>query len=430
MTRSSTESKTSLAIVANLSELELKKILIEKMESKKEFDIGATDEQSDKETSYHTDWFQKPAKIPTPDHDWNKTLPAVHGPVQPYRTYATSAYKDQGLQNMVISNGLKIWSPTQSGVKYRSTMTSMHYGESIIKDANNNNSIDLLLIGNLLVMSTPNVESLLSQSFKLLNGTATNIWIGSLFVEDDDKYYTSQGRRLQKASPSDIEDHADYFLFKALLVEDLQLGVGMPIQLFQSYGFILLGTMDKKNKLMVLMKIYKFSDDVLDNEKLAEFDESNTHVLEVSILQVKSWSRRFFRLNLPDHRRSSWILKDGGEVKEFQRSFCHSDTERLSRSDEVLKLKNFKKDAPLNLFKSSNQERYEHVSSEVTSSQGGIVHKMAKRDYAWLMISRCSRSHSRQAKEQAQDLKFMITTSNHKLMIEVKDYEHKTKVKA
>ncbi|GJR85583.1 retrovirus-related pol polyprotein from transposon TNT 1-94 [Tanacetum coccineum] len=59
------------------------------------------------------------------------------------------------------------------------------------------------------------------------------------------------------------------------------------------------------------------------------------------------------KLNLPDHR----ILKDGDEVKEFQRSFRHSDTERLSRSDEVLKLKNFKKDATLKLFKSTNQER-------------------------------------------------------------------------
>ncbi|GJT97482.1 hypothetical protein Tco_1093000 [Tanacetum coccineum] len=58
------------------------------------------------------------------------------------------------------------------------------------------------------------------------------------------------------------------------------------------------------------------------------------------------------KLNLPDHR----ILKDGGEVKEFQRSFRHSDTERLSRSDEVLKLKNFKKDATLKLSKSTNQE--------------------------------------------------------------------------
>ncbi|GJZ00396.1 hypothetical protein Tco_0517825 [Tanacetum coccineum] len=49
-----------------------------------EFDIGATKEQSDKETSQHPNWFQKPAKIPTLDRDWNKTLPAVHGPVQPW----------------------------------------------------------------------------------------------------------------------------------------------------------------------------------------------------------------------------------------------------------------------------------------------------------------------------------------------------------
>ncbi|GKC55185.1 hypothetical protein Tco_1077930 [Tanacetum coccineum] len=196
MTRSSTESKTSLAIAANLSELELKKILIEKMESNKsihisneqkniykalvksyksgklildtygdtvsfkrrrddedkyeepsagsnrgskrrragkepvstnapkentskitgkstdgsksqhksvgesahikepmhtdkdleepthqEFDIGATEEQSDEETSQHPNWFQKPVKISTPDHAWNKTLLAVHIPV-------------------------------------------------------------------------------------------------------------------------------------------------------------------------------------------------------------------------------------------------------------------------------------------------------------------------------------------------------------
>ncbi|GJZ11153.1 hypothetical protein Tco_0545912 [Tanacetum coccineum] len=93
------------------------------------------------------------------------------------------------------------------------------------------------------------------------------------------------------------------------------------------------------------------------------------------------------------------ILKDGGEVKEFQISFRHFGTERLSRSDKVLKLKNFKKDGSLKLFKSTNHERYEHVGPEVTSLQDGKVNKMAKRDYAWLMISRCSRSHSRQAKE-------------------------------
>ncbi|GKD33140.1 hypothetical protein Tco_1248649 [Tanacetum coccineum] len=149
----------------------------------------------------------------------------------------------------------------------------------------------------------------------------------------------------------------------------------------------------------------------------AEFDESNANVLERFYTSARNPVKEILlKLNLPDHR----IHKDGGEVKEFQRSFCHSDTERLSRSDEVLKLKNFKKDGSLKLFKSTNHERYEHVGPEVTSSQDGKVNKMAKRDYAWLMISRCSRSHSRQAKEQAQDLKSMITTSNHKLMIKVK----------
>ncbi|GJT05404.1 hypothetical protein Tco_0839866 [Tanacetum coccineum] len=90
-----------------------------------------------------------------------------------------------------------------------------------------------------------------------------------------------------------------------------------------------------------------------------------------SILQLEILSRIFFlKLNLPDHRK----LKDDGEVKELQRSFRHSDTERLSRSDEVLKLKNFKKDATLKLFKSTNQERYEHVGPKSQVSQDGKVH--------------------------------------------------------
>ncbi|GJU13724.1 retrovirus-related pol polyprotein from transposon TNT 1-94, partial [Tanacetum coccineum] len=46
-----------------------------------------------------------------------------------------------------------------------------------------------------------------------------------------------------------------------------------------------------------------------------------------------------------------------------------------------------------------------------------------------LNVLKITFSHSRQAKEQAQDLKSMITTSIHKLMIEVKDYKLKTKLK-
>ncbi|GJZ29836.1 hypothetical protein Tco_0574483 [Tanacetum coccineum] len=67
--------------------------------------------------------------------------------------------------------------------------------------------------------------------------------------------------------------------------------------------------------------------------------------------------------------------------------FRYSDTAHLSRSVKVLKLKNFKKDATLKLFKNG-------LSMSVQMSQ---VHKMARfirwhRDCAWLMISRGSRS--------------------------------------
>nr|GEW35928.1 putative reverse transcriptase domain-containing protein [Tanacetum cinerariifolium] len=47
--------------------------------------------------------------------------------------------------------------------------------------------------------------------------------------------------------------------------------------------------------------------------------------------------------------------------------------------------------------------------SKVTSAQGGKDYQITKRDYAWLMILRCSRLHPIQAKEQAQDQKSMIT---------------------
>ncbi|GJW37397.1 hypothetical protein Tco_0060317 [Tanacetum coccineum] len=55
-----------------------------------------------------------------------------------------------------------------------------------------------------------------------------------------------------------------------------------------------------------------------------------------------------------------------------RRLFRYSDTVRLSRSDEVLKLKNFKKDATLKL---SSQQIKKGMSMSVQKSQ---VHKMAK----------------------------------------------------
>nr|GEW36041.1 hypothetical protein [Tanacetum cinerariifolium] len=137
-TRSSNSSKTSYVVAADLSEMELKKILIEKVESKKsihrsneqrnlykalvdayesdkiildtyrdtvtlkrrqeplqttkdleepshqEFKTGAADDQPIVEASHHPEWFQIQKKPPTHDRAWNKTLSATHGSIQPW----------------------------------------------------------------------------------------------------------------------------------------------------------------------------------------------------------------------------------------------------------------------------------------------------------------------------------------------------------
>ncbi|GKF20591.1 hypothetical protein Tco_0069229 [Tanacetum coccineum] len=49
-----------------------------------EFETGFTDDHHVDETTQLPNWFHKPAKPPTPDRDWNKTLPANHGPIQPW----------------------------------------------------------------------------------------------------------------------------------------------------------------------------------------------------------------------------------------------------------------------------------------------------------------------------------------------------------
>ncbi|GJU88145.1 hypothetical protein Tco_1300568 [Tanacetum coccineum] len=94
------------------------------------------------------------------------------------------------------------------------------------------------------------------------------------------------------------------------------------------------------------------------------------------------------KLNLPDHRS---ILTDSKEQIKMEmeymfQDFRYSDTVRPSRSDEVLKLKNFEKDALLHL--SSYQIKKGMSMSVLKSqvSQDGKDYKMAKRDYAWLMI--------------------------------------------
>ncbi|GKE15021.1 hypothetical protein Tco_1422598, partial [Tanacetum coccineum] len=148
------------------------------------------------------------------------------------------------------------------------------------------------------------------------------------------------------------------------------------------------------------------------------YNESNTYVLErFNTAAGNPVKEILIKLNLPDHRSILMdlkvtptkhgrmtkpysspffianffvlgIFKDGDGVKQFQRSFSHSDNQTFFSKWRRVKVRELQERCIIKGFKLSNQERYEHVGPEVTSSQDGKDYKMVKRDYAWLMISR------------------------------------------
>ncbi|GJS38023.1 hypothetical protein Tco_0536405 [Tanacetum coccineum] len=176
-----------------------------------------------------------------------------------------------------ISNGLKIWSLTECGVKCELAMTKMLSEESHIGGENDNNFIDLLLTGNLLVMSTPNAESLLSQSFKLLNGITTSIWIRSLFVEMMTNCIISK-KVISKGFAFKTSKTCCFFLFKAS-VESYQKKLNLikpdtyrsnlkQREAYTTYSNprgLIYQNKDKKNRLMHIDELYKFSDVTLND---------------------------------------------------------------------------------------------------------------------------------------------------------------------
>nr|GFB13514.1 hypothetical protein [Tanacetum cinerariifolium] len=85
LTRSSNSSKTSYTSASESATAEEPMQTTFEMEepSRPEFETGAND-QPIIESSQHPEWFYEQKKPPTPDRDWNKTLPATHESIQPW----------------------------------------------------------------------------------------------------------------------------------------------------------------------------------------------------------------------------------------------------------------------------------------------------------------------------------------------------------
>ncbi|GKC70170.1 hypothetical protein Tco_1116053 [Tanacetum coccineum] len=166
----------------------------------------------------------------------------------------------------------------------------MHYGESHIGGENDNNSMDLLLTGNLLEISTPNAESLLDDDklYKFKEGNFNRLRIQDI---KDMLLLLVQGKLINLTVEEHLAFNVSLRMFTRSVViqrrvEDLQLGVEsyqkklnltksdtyrLDLKRREAYttysnprGFIYQNK-DKKNKLMHIDELHKFSDGTLND---------------------------------------------------------------------------------------------------------------------------------------------------------------------
>nr|GEX35213.1 hypothetical protein [Tanacetum cinerariifolium] len=188
LTRSSNSSKTSHAVIADLSELELKKILIKKMERNKS--IHRSDEQ------------RNLYKALVKAYESDKIILDTYGDIVTLKRCRDDdadkdkepfARSDQGSKRRREGKEPELTSAPKEKAT-RTTGKSTQGSKSQQKTA----SESAPSTGILLEMSTLNIESPLSLNFRLSSGTITSIWIGSRKADKSDSQRMLCFQRLSK----------------------------------------------------------------------------------------------------------------------------------------------------------------------------------------------------------------------------------------
>ncbi|GJR93466.1 hypothetical protein Tco_0265640 [Tanacetum coccineum] len=97
------------------------------------------------------------------------------------------------------------------------------------------------------------------------------------------------------------------------------------------------------------------------------YDESNTYVLErLNTTAGNPVKKILLKLNLSDHR----LFKDGGG------DFRYSVTKRLSRSDEVLKIKEIQERCNIKAFQVNKSRKLLKITMSNTSSRNKLNPKV------------------------------------------------------
>nr|GEW53235.1 hypothetical protein [Tanacetum cinerariifolium] len=272
--------------------------------SHSEFDIGAED-QLIVQSSQHPKWFSQQQKPPSPDHAWNKTVMAVHGSIQPWISELVKQSDSRSSFNELMDTPLDFSNFLINRLKVNPE--GQQYPHNLLKP--------LSLISNNRGCCVIPFEHFINNDLEYLRGGAssrkytTSItktkaadyghikWIEDLIVEwhsykhldwitvqrDDDKLYKFKEGDFKRLRIQDIKDMLLLLVQGKLtnLTVEERFAFNVSLQMFtrsirkEAYtaysnprGFIYQNK-DKKNRLMRIDELHKFSDGTLTDVRTA-----------------------------------------------------------------------------------------------------------------------------------------------------------------
>ncbi|GJU82551.1 hypothetical protein Tco_1284916 [Tanacetum coccineum] len=404
LVRSTNQPQTSYAVASSLSELELKKILMDKMEEKPllTFPISGKEESSKEATQKKSkstgsskgnddvspvreatdidERLRNPSGSRTPDREWNQTKTIDDRPPQQWMTKLVQA--------LDLLTG-----PTYDLIKgtCKSVVELEYHLEEVFKATNDqldwhnpegrpyphDLSKPLPLIpdarGRLIIP----YDHFINNDLEYLKGEKLNALKFKERVSDLQLAVESYQKKINLTKPdtyrSDISKKTPYIAYRdiqsIIYQDDMNKNVdahtmnhGPSDAMHNPSQPLKVGkTLFQNSRRFTHLYQLSYSE-LVDIEKVALSSSLRSLKLKCTI---ESKAKKISSINPYD--------TSGNPVKEVLLKLNLPDHRKLKDGGEVLKLKNFKKDATIKLFKSTNQEMYEHVGLEVTSSQDGKV---------------------------------------------------------
>nr|GEW37126.1 hypothetical protein [Tanacetum cinerariifolium] len=282
-----------------------------------EFDTGAED-QPIVQSSQHPEWFSQQQKPPTLDRAWNKTVSAVHGSIQPWisdlakQADTRSSFNELmdtplDFSNFLI-NRLKVDTltlellagPTYELRKgscknlieleyhleevFKATTDQLDYVNPEGQQYPHNLLKSLLLIPNNRGHRVIPFEHFINNDLEYLRGGASSRWHRYKHLDwitmrrDDDKLYKFKKGDFKRLRIQDIEDMLLILVQGKLtnLTVEERFAFNVSLRMFtrsiviqRRVEDLQLGNKDKRNRLMRIDKLRKFSDGTLTDVRTA-----------------------------------------------------------------------------------------------------------------------------------------------------------------